>query len=136
MCQNCPNNVPEHSVPFTILYSGGPPQKQYRALRQVIPPRDPNLALPYGWPSITDDGCIQYAGGHEPPVPEGWERAAPMVFRPVWPTCQSRALRAQVMEDGRLRVEGVCFHPATRELFNQVVTLAACHRCSHRRPIE
>ena len=22
MCLNCPNNVPEHSVPFTILYSG------------------------------------------------------------------------------------------------------------------
>jgi hypothetical protein len=134
-CTNCPE--PE-SLPhglYNILYMGGPAVAQYLMLRRAIPAHDQNVIRQYGWPTITDNGWLQYSEGQEPPIPEGWETAGPRIFKPIWPPCKSRMLKATVLDNGVLRVEAVCLHPATGRAFNETITLAACQECPHRRPI-
>ena len=135
-CENCdPASVASGFEPYYILYTGGPAIAQYLALRLAIPARDERVVLRNGWPSIHDDGYLVYSGGQVPPVPEGWERITDTIFRPVWSSCSRRALRAQMTEDGSLRVEGVCTDARAGHL-NKAVKLDACQECSYRQGIK
>jgi hypothetical protein len=51
-CENCPEAQAAGQQPgyAHIIYTGGPAHVQYVVMRQLIPPRDPNIVTKYGWP--------------------------------------------------------------------------------------
>ena len=81
-CENCPEAQAAGQQPgyAHIIYTGGPAHVQYVVMRQLIPPRDPNIVTKYGWPSIRNDGGIEYSDGEMPPTPEGFEAVGSRCF--------------------------------------------------------
>ncbi len=135
-CQNCPDAeaAAGWSGCTRILYMGGPAHAQYLVMRQLIPPRNPNIVTKHGWPSIRDDGCIVYSEGETPPTPEGFEAIEPKVFRPRWPFCPYRVLRVRLQDTGLLNIEATCCNPLTDNIKLPKLALADCQDCTGRPP--
>ena len=101
-CENCPETSPATGRAQTalVIYTGGPPHAQYVAVGAAIPRQDTNVRLQYGWPTVRQDGCLEYRGGQKPPVPEGYAATIdPHVLKPVWPSCARRLLKVQMQMD-------------------------------------
>jgi hypothetical protein len=133
-CKNCPDAeaAAGWSGCTRILYMGGPAHAQYLVMRQLIPPRNPNVVTKHGWPSIRDDGCIVYSEGETPPTPEGFEAVEPKVFRPRWPFCPYRVLRVRLQDTGLLNIEATCCNPLTDNIKLAKLALADCQHCTGR----
>lgn len=119
-----------------IVYTGGPARRQYQLVSAAVTTRDYESL--YGMPWVDDAGCIHYSKkGPEPPTPTGYELVPgdDWQFRPVWPSCAHRLLRVLYVEDGSLRVEGLCGQPASSQLPHEPLSVSICNDCPHRRPI-
>ena len=133
-CENCPEAQAAGQQPgyAHIIYTGGPAHVQYVVMRQLIPPRDPNIVTKYGWPSIRNDGGIEYSDGEMPPTPEGFEAVGPRLFRPLWPFCPYKILRARLQDTGLLEVEAICCHPPSGKMHLKALALTDCQNCPVR----
>ncbi len=138
-CENCPETSPSPRRAQTalVIYTGGPSHAQYVALGAAIPPQDVSVRLQYGWPTVRQEGCLEYRGGQKPPVPEGYAATIdPHVLKPVWPSCARRMLKVQMqMDTGLLQIDGVCCNPASGKTGRNLLTLADCQQCPVRRAI-
>lgn len=113
---------------YLLVYTGGTEAAFYRMVRLAIP-IEPGL---FGRPVVHDDGRIQYPQG-EPPEIEGYERIAPRVFRPAWPSCRWRTLTV-TSPDGCLAVRSCCQHPLAPYHLKQALP-ADCQQCEFRTAI-
>ena len=136
-CTSCPEvqAANRQSGYAHIIYTGGPAHAQYLVLRQLIPPRNPEIVTKHGWPSILNSGSIAYTGGEAPPPPEGFAVVAPGVFQPQWPFCPYKMLRAQLQDTGQLDVAALCCHPPSGKADLKPLLLADCQQCAVR-PVE
>ena len=134
-CENCPDKGKPAKIVY-VVYSGGPEHVFYATLARAIPARNEQVILQYGWPTARPDGCLEYAGGQAPPVPEGFEATVDLhVLKPIWPSCTRRMLKVQMHEDsGLLQIDGVCCWPPSGKCGRHTLTLADCRQCPVRRP--
>ena len=136
-CIGCPD-LPEGMTPsnnFHILYTVGSDLDVYRALRRAIPAGDVNIIPQYGHLKVTDDGCLEYANGQQPPVPEGFVAETPFLLRPAWPSCKYRMLKGRLEDSGALSLAGLCLNPLSGKKHTEPLTLAFCAACQSRFPI-
>lgn len=122
----CPDDVslPRGSCNY-LVYSGGPVERFYRLVAQVIPE---DAELTHGLPVVHDDGSLEFPG--TAPTIAGY-RLEGSRLHPVWPPCVLRMLRVQVV-DGVLNIAGICGNPATRQFSLEVVP-DPCQKCTSRR---
>jgi hypothetical protein len=131
-CQNCPDDKILEGV-FYIVYTGGPPHAQFAAMQTVVDRVDHKEIIRRYQPTVHPDGRIEYKKDTpEPPAPEGYVRdeRAPWTLRPIWPSCVYRMYRVQMLDDGQLKIEGICTHPQSGARLHEAITCAKCNLCA------
>lgn len=131
-CQNCPDDRAFDGV-FYIVYTGGPPHAQFVAMQEVVRHARQDEIVRLYRPKVRPDGCIEYErDAPEPPAPEGYARneGDPWVLRPVWPSCVHRMYRVQMLDDGQLKIDGICTHPQSGATRREPITCAKCNLCA------
>jgi hypothetical protein len=118
----CPDDTPlPHGSCSYLIYSGGPIERLYKLVAQVIPE---DAELIHGHPIVHTDGSLEFPG--EPPALSGYRLEGSRLC-PAWPPCTLRMLRVQVV-DGVLSVTGLCGNPKTA-CFSLEVSLEQCLKC-------
>ena len=131
-CTDCPETgeVLQPTQTYVFVYAGGPPHAQYLALRQLLPAG--NIIPQYGIVSITDQGWIQYRDGQDTTSPAGWEEVEKGLYKPLWPECAVRVLRARLLDNGLLTLQCGCADPRTGRRSMNALTLPDCQQCQMR----
>ncbi len=127
-CDSCPDEKNAEGV-FFIVYTGGPPHAPFAAMQAVV--RDDGIVRRHQ-PTVHPDGHIEYQrDAPEPPVPEGYakDECDPWVLRPVWASCVHRMYRVQRLDDGLLKIDGLCCNPLSGVQPHQLLTCAKCNLC-------
>jgi hypothetical protein len=130
-CDNCPDDKTLEGV-FFIVYAGGPPTAQYATMQHIVDHTQPNEIIRLYRPTIHSDGRIEYEkDAPAPQVPEGYLRdeSVPWILRPIWPSCIYRIFRVQMLDDGQLKIEGLCSNPLTGIPANKPITREKCSLC-------
>ncbi len=131
-CKDCPQPAATNVVGNVhILYTGGPQHAQYVVARQAIPSRNPDIATKYGWPTVHDDGSIEYSEGEALPPLEGFEVTG-RVLRPRWPFCHWKMLRVSMADTGWLTIDALCCNPLSGKAMMKPLLLADCQSCPRR----
>jgi len=113
---------------FLLIYTGGTEAAFYRMVR-LATPQEPG---PCGQPVVHDDGRIEYPEGTPPDI-NGYDRVAPRIFRPAWPSCRWRALTVSV-SNGCFTITASCQHPLARHHLQDVLP-DDCGACKAKTPI-
>lgn len=130
-CQNCPDDKTLEGV-FYIVYTGGPPHAQFAVMQEVVRRARQDEVVRLYRPEVRPDGCIEYEqDAPEPPVPEGYTRDDnnPWLLRPMWPSCIYRMYRVQMLDEGQLKIDGICMNPQSGATQKEPVTCAKCSLC-------
>jgi len=130
-CPDCPDAKDLEGMSY-IVYTGGPPEAPFAAVALAI--HDDGIIRRYR-PFVHPDGSIEYVRDvPEPPVPEGYARDEqnPWLLRPIWVSCVYRMYRTKQLEDGTLKIDGLCTHPDAGMPAHKPVTNAKCCLCNVR----
>ncbi len=130
-CETCPDSQTMDGV-FFVVYTGGPPHAQFAAMQMAVNKLADDGIVRLHTPRVQPDGSIEYEkAAPEPPVPEGYVRDErdPYVLRPVWSSCLYRMYRVQRLDDGLLKIDGLCTNPLSGQDAITPLTNAKCRLC-------
>lgn len=130
-CEGCPELPHEmsHSGPYYIVYTGGGRHAPFVAMR-AIPKPDESIIRHFTYPTIHEDGRLEYVEGPIPPIPEGYQALTPWILKPIWVFCSFRLYCVKLHDEGYLEVTGKCTNPDLDAQGN--VTNAVCQTCPKR----
>ena len=133
-CEDCPEpNRPGGVKGGLVVYTGGSPEQHLSAMQYTLPEDFDRV-------EFLADGSIRYhPGDWEPPKPiEGYgqDQHNPLLFRPLWQSCQMRLYGTSISEGCNcLQVYVICNHPHVENEGSGRVTFEQCEKCDHRVPI-